>query len=378
MYPALAVLNALKVEPGNRAADGVHPGTGEMQVLWLGGAGGMEAELVGRIGIPFDAIPAAGVHGVGWRALPGNILQLGRGLLAARGILNRFQPDVMLFTGGFVAVPVAIASLISRSRQARPRSLVYVPDIEPALALKVVSRLADRIAVTVEATRTYFKNRTGVVVTGYPVRADLQKWDRQQAFEALELSPELPTIFIFGGSKGSRSINQALRLVLPELLPDMQVIHVSGNLDWPAVQASRDDLARVVGENMLARYKSFPYLHAEMGAAYTVADLVICRAGASTLGELPLFGVPAILVPYPYAWRYQQINAEYLAERGAAQILQDGELNTKLLLVVKNLIQNQAKLASMRAAMIQLDRPDAASQIAAEVWSLGATIGGSL
>ncbi len=378
MYPALAVLNALTDDERHQAADDVHPRKGDLQVLWVGGIGGMETNLVRRAGIPFVAIPAAGVHGVGWRALPGNILQLVRGFLAAWRILNRFKPEVMLFTGGFIAVPVAIAGVLPGMGRSRPRSLVYVPDIEPALASKTVSHFADRVAVTVDATRAYLKRRTRLVVTGYPVRKDLQKWNREQAFQTWQLSPQLPTVFIFGGSKGSRSINQAVQMILPDLLMDMQVIHISGTLDWPDIQASQGQLSQRVSPDILQRYKVFPYLHAEMGAAFSAADLVVCRAGASTLGELPLFGVPAILVPYPYAWRYQQVNAQYLSERGAALILQDAELSTALLPVIRDLIKNREKLSEMRAAMSGLAQPDAASSIAAELRALVAPIGGTL
>ena len=338
----------------------------------------MEGELVRRAGIPFEAIPAAGVHGVGWRALPGNLLQLARGLLAALRILANFKPQVMFFTGGFVAVPIALAGILPRPGQRRPRSLLYVPDIEPALALRTLARFANRIAITVEATRIYFDRRPELIVTGYPVRADLQRWSREQALQAIQVSPQLPTLLVFGGSKGARSINQAVLRTLPELLREVQVIHISGTLDWPEVQAHRDQLAGSLGQDMLLRYKAFPYLHAEMGAALTVADLVVCRAGASTLGELPLFGVPAILVPYPYAWRYQQVNAQYLAERGAALVLQDAEMSLGLLPLVRDLIHNPEKLARMRAAMSSLAKPDAAKHIAAEIWSLAAPIGGSL
>ncbi|UCH58575.1 MAG: UDP-N-acetylglucosamine--N-acetylmuramyl-(pentapeptide) pyrophosphoryl-undecaprenol N-acetylglucosamine transferase [Anaerolineales bacterium] len=377
MYPALAVLNALADEKRDQLDDDIHPG-GDLQVLWVGSVGGMETDLVKREGVPFEAIPAAGVHGVGWRTLPGNLIQLARGFLAARRILKKFKPEVMFFTGGFVAVPMAIASMLTYKNRSRPRSLVYVPDIEPALALKTVSRFADRIAITVDETRAYMKLRSKMVVTGYPVRADLQKWDRERALRTLQLSPGLPTVFIFGGSKGSRSINQAVQKILPDLLREMQVIHISGTLDWQDIQVSQKLLFQRAGSEAFQRYKVYPYMHSEMGAAFTVADLVVCRAGASTLGELPLFGVPAILVPYPYAWRYQQVNAQYLAERGAALVLQDAKVSTDLLPLIRDLIHNREKLSAMRTAMSGLVQPEAAKNIAGELRALASTIGGSL
>jgi UDP-N-acetylglucosamine--N-acetylmuramyl-(pentapeptide) pyrophosphoryl-undecaprenol N-acetylglucosamine transferase len=109
-----------------------------------------------------------------------------------------------------------------------------------------------------------------------------------------------------------------------------------------------------------------------MGAAFTVADLALSRAGASTLGELPLFGLPAVLVPYPYAWRYQQVNAQYLAERGAAVVLEDAELPTQLLPVVRDLIENIHKREQMRSAMRALAQPDSAAKIAGHLHSLSA------
>jgi UDP-N-acetylglucosamine--N-acetylmuramyl-(pentapeptide) pyrophosphoryl-undecaprenol N-acetylglucosamine transferase len=322
----------------------------------------MEANLVKRAGIDYTDIPAGQLHGVGIRRLPGNLAAMAQGYFAARETLRRFQPHVLFFTGGYVAVPMALAGR-------KIPSLLYVPDIEPGLALKSLSRFARAIAVSAEDSRAYFPGRAAVTVTGYPVRPDLAAWDRRAAQDALRLSPELPTLLVFGGSKGSRSINNALMTILPELLAGMQVIHVSGELDWPAVQANRHSLAQTLAatgnEALLdARYRPYPYLHAEMGAAFAAADLAVCRAGASTLGELPAYGLPAILVPYPHAWRYQYVNAEYLARHDAAQILVDQELGTRLLPLVLELIQDPQRLGRMRQAMRSLAQPGAARSIA--------------
>ena len=110
-------------------------------------------------------------------------------------------------------------------------------------------------------------------------------------------------------------------------------------------------------------YKIFPYLHEEMGAAFSAADLIISRAGASTLGEFPLFGVPAILVPYPYAWRYQKVNADYLVSKNAALLIKDEDLSGQMEGAVKDLFDHPEKLASMKDAMKSLAQPEAAKQI---------------
>ena len=345
MYPALSVVQAL----GDRAE----------AVLWVGGQGGMEADLVTRAGLPFRAIPAAGVHGVGLRRLPGNTWRLLRGYGAARRILREFRPDVLFFTGGYVAVPVGVAGR-------RIPTVLYVPDIEPGLALKSLARLADRIALTAEDSRAFFPGHRGLVVTGYPVRQTLLKWQRGQALAHFGLEADTPTLLVFGGSKGARSINRALLAGLAALLPQMQILHISGQLDWEAVKAAREQLP----PDLRRRYHAFPYLHEDMGAALAAADLVVSRAGASILGEFPLFGLPAVLVPYPYAWRYQRVNAAYLADRGAAQILPDEELPQRLVPVVQRLMTDHAGRERMAAAARALARPDAAEKIAHTLLSL--------
>lgn len=329
----------------------------------------MEADLVKRLDIPYTSIPAAGVHGVGLRALPGNLVKLVQGFFAGRQILQQFHPDVVLFTGGYVAIPVALAARFTQSRSVRPSSLLYVPDIEPGLALKTLARFANRIAVTSETSRSFFSTHSQVVVTGYPVRPDLGNWTRQKARQVFQLKMNLPTLLVFGGSKGARSINRAVLSVLPELLVEMQVIHISGDLDWQEVEEARQKLIHTHPE-FNHRYHTFPYLHEEMGAALAVADLVLSRAGAATLGEFPYFGIPAILIPYPHAWRYQKVNAQYLEKQGAAIVLEDSDLPQCILPVILDLIQHPKKREQMSRAMKSLANPQAASAIAGEITTL--------
>jgi len=337
-----------------------------IDVLWVGGIGGMETDLVKSEGFPFTAIPAAGVHGVGLRTLPHNLWQIGRGLVMSRQVIRRFRPEVMFFTGGYLAVPVALASRLPGTMQPRPVNLLLVPDIEPGLALRTLARFADHIALTVEASKRFFPMRTPLTVTGYPTRRELRSWTDESARRALNISPKVPTLLVFGVSKGARSINRALLAGLPELLTEMQIIHISGHLDWTEVESYRASLNR----QLQARYLAYPYLHNEMGAAMRVADLVVSRAGASCLGEFPLFGLPAVLVPYPHAWRYQEMNAHYLAEKGAAYILPDVDLPTKIVPTIRKLIADSPRLNAMRRAMLSLSHPEAAESIAALLLTL--------
>ncbi len=360
VYPALSVLKQLmsqKPEPAQQVQANTGPASIEkLQVLWVGGSGGMEADLVKREGIRFESIPAAGVHGVGVQTLPGNLWQLSRGFFTSRRILRKFRPEVLFFTGGFVAVPMALAARVSR----KTKSLLYVPDIEPGLALGTIARFSDCITLTVEESGVYFPKHPSKVVTGYPVRPGLDQWTIEQARSFFALDEQIPVLMVFGGSRGARSINQALAEVLPDLLQEMQVIHITGKLDWQMMEQIR---ARLSSEQ-LNRYRPYPYLYDEIGAAMRLADLAITRAGASTLGELPLFGLPAILIPYPYAWRYQRVNANYLVKRGAAEVIEDAQLNVQLLTNVRKLMADSGKRKQMSAAMRTLAKPEASARIA--------------
>lgn len=356
MYPALAILQTLKHNQ-------------DLTTLWVGGEGGMEAELVTRAevasqaNIAYKAIPAAGLHGVGLRTLPANLWKLLRGLLASRRILRQFQPDVLLFTGGYLAVPMALAGI-------RTPSLLYVPDIEPGLALKALARFASRIALTTETSRKYFNHQERLTVTGYPTRAELLQTDRTEARRRLGLTDALPVLLVFGGSKGARTLNRALLAILPQLLEKTQVLHISGTLDWAEVEGAQAALpSRLTGN-----YHPVPYLH-EMGDALASADLVLSRAGAATLGEYPLFGLPAILVPYPYAWRYQHVNAEYLVQHEAAILLRDEDLYAQLLDTITGLLTTPDQLKKMQQAMQRLAQPDAAHAIAELVLGLAGQAG---
>ncbi len=316
----------------------------------------MEADLVKREGLRFESIPAAGLHGVGVTAMPGNLWRLAKGFFASRRILRKFNPDVLFYTGGYVAVPMALAARLS----GHTRSLLYVPDIEPGLAIKTIARYSDCITLTVEESSGYFPKHPNKVVTGYPLRPGMERWTDEQARSFFALLEPLPVLLVFGGSQGAHSINHALASVLGELLPEMQVIHITGRGDWQMMERVRNHLPSA----LLNRYRPYPYLYEEIGAAMRLADLAVTRAGASTLGELPLFGLPAILVPYPYAWRYQRLNASYLVKHGAAELLEDAELGGQLGGRVRTLMADRARLEKMSQAMRILAQPQASARIA--------------
>lgn len=324
----------------------------------------MEAALVNRAGLTFSPVPAAGIHGVGFSSLPRNLMRLARGIANARQVIRRFQPHALFFTGGFVGIPVAVAGW-------RLPKAVFVPDIEPAMALRFIGRLSDVITVSTETSRSYYAPGRNVVVTGYPTRHELSAVERGDARARLGLDPKWPVLLVFGGSHGARSINHALWDCLVNLLQRVQVVHITGELDWSRVEEIKDKLPEVA----LDSYHPYAYLHEEMPYALAAADLVVSRAGAATLGEYPILGLPSILVPYPHAWRYQKVNAEHLVSRGAAVQLDDGEIASTLLPAILGLLDDPARLNEMATASRKLATPNAARAIADEIMDLGKTKG---
>lgn len=351
VYPALAVVPKLK----QLRAD--------LEILWLGSKGGMEQALVERAGLTFEAIAALGLRGKNPLALGQGLWALSQGYRQSRRIIERFRPDALFVTGGYVCVPVTLAA-----RRAGAPVVIYLPDIEPGLAIKFLARFAQRVAVTAPEAQQFFKPGL-TVVTGYPVREDLFSPSFQgegrgevktAARRQLGLRDDLPVLMVFGGSRGARSINQAVVECLADFLPLCQIVHVTGTLDEAWVLVRRAELS----PEWQTRYRVSAYLHEEMATALLAADLVISRAGASVLGEFPAVGLPAILAPYPYAGAHQRLNADYLARQGAAVVVKDEDLSRKLKGIVMELLTDKEKLAAMSRASASLAQPEAAARLA--------------
>jgi UDP-N-acetylglucosamine--N-acetylmuramyl-(pentapeptide) pyrophosphoryl-undecaprenol N-acetylglucosamine transferase len=353
VYPALAVVERIRDQgSGIRDQDSTFR-IPHSEILWIGGQGGVEEALVKRAGIEFAAIPAGGLHGVALIKAVKNGLKLIAGTFQALRLIGRWRPEVLLTTGGFVSGPMAVACWLRRVP-----IVVYLPDIEPGRAVKFVAWFASKIAVTVDESRKYFP-ADKTIVTGYPTRAAFAQADRPTALRHFDLDPQRQTLLVFGGSKGARSINRALGQIAGRVLVDHQIIHITGSSDIDEVRGKREALP----DELKSRYHVFEYVH-EMGLAFAAADLVVSRAGASILGEYPLFGLPSILIPYPYAWRYQRVNAALLVARGAALQLDDATLNATLLPAIERLMNDEAQLETMRAAARALARPDPARAVA--------------
>lgn len=346
IYPALTAVAALQ-----------DSGVDREQILWVGVKGEMEEDLVPRAGLTLATIQGGPIVGVSLGTRMKNLSKLTWSLGSANRLIRHFRPDVMLMTGGYMAAPVALAARL----QAVP-IVIFLPDVEPGSAIKAITPMASKVACATELSSQYIP-ADKMVVTGYPVRPEIQlaaQISKEAALAQFDLTTERPTLFVFGGSRGAWNINKALLDNLPRLLAKIQIIHISGAKTWPQVEA----FAQTLPADLRRYYRPYAYLHERMGAAFRAADLALARAGASMMGECPAFGLPAILVPLTFAWRYQKVNADYLSERGAALQSTDERLPEEIAPLVLELLADGPRLRAMQEAARALARPEAAYKLA--------------
>jgi UDP-N-acetylglucosamine--N-acetylmuramyl-(pentapeptide) pyrophosphoryl-undecaprenol N-acetylglucosamine transferase len=284
----------------------------------------------------------------------------------ALALLGRLRPDVVVATGGFVAVPTAVAAAARRHPL-----LVHEQVVVPGLANRLIARVADRIAVTFAASAAAFPAGK-VVVTGNPIRPELHAGQRARAFARFDLDPGLPLTYVTGGALGAHRVNRAVGAALAPLLRLTQLVHqagdnVHGDLAWLRGEAAR--LPPPLG----ARYRVVARVGEELGDLYAAASLVVGRAGAGTVTELAALALPGILVPLPGARGDEQTaNARVLADAGAAVLLPERELTPeRLLREVTNLLADPARLRTMSAHARALATPDAADRLVDLVLALG-------
>ncbi len=347
-------------------------------VIYIGSSDGMERGIVEReSNLTFRGLPAAALRGRGPRALLRNSATIVAGVTMARRLLRELRPAAILGTGGYVCVPLFLAA-----RMARIPTIIYLPDVVPGLAVQFLARVATQVACNVEDARHYLPNRRRsrypLLVTGYPVRAELFDQDKATCQSAFDLREDLPVLLVYGGSRGARSINRAIEALLPDVLELAQVVHIcgrEGDESWLRAAAER------LEPRLQARYRLYPYLHNDgeqtMIRAFGAADLALCRSGASTLAELPAAALPAVLVPYPYV--HQDENADYLVSRGAAVKVADGEMigdgqpqESRLFLELQRLLTQPQERYAMAQQSKRLARPDAARQLADALCRLAA------
>jgi UDP-N-acetylglucosamine--N-acetylmuramyl-(pentapeptide) pyrophosphoryl-undecaprenol N-acetylglucosamine transferase len=356
--PALTVVDELKRRNSLEA------------VIWIGSRTGVEKQAAEEAGIRYVAIPTGKLRRyLSLRNLT-DAVRVPLGVLAARRALSEFRPDIVLSTGGFVSVPTVIAA----------RGLAPVVTHEQTtiigLANRINARLSEVLAVSFDRTANQARQIHGrVVITGNPVRAELVTGDRLRGLTRLGFETDLPVIYVTGGARGARAINQRIAAMLPAILHHTQILHQTGpasaNADAIDHALMRDSLP----VNLRGRYMVVEFVGNELPDVYAAADLVIGRAGAGTIAELAYIGKPAILIPLPGAGGDEQtLNAKVLGDAEAAIVISQHDATPERLQdEILSLISDPARRARMATASQSVARPDAASRLADTLLSIKPT-----
>ena len=344
VYPALSVIDSCQADPT----------TPPSLFHWVGSTAGMERSIVEKAGVSFSAVSAGAIRGRSPIAAIRSALSIAQGMTQAHHLIREFKPDAVLATGGFVCVPVVLAA-----RFAGVPSLVYLPDLRPGWAVRFLARVATAVSVSFDEVVRFIPAKR-VVVTGYPVRSDLQRVTKTEGRAKLGLPTDEPVVLVVGGSRGARTINDAVIRDAPRILKHARIVHSTGTQGYSAIRESIDRLPEAVRD----RYRVSPYLDAELAPAMAAADVIVSRSGASCLGEFPAVGAPSIVVPYPHAGGHQQLNADFLSRHGAASVVDDASVQQGALSdAIESLLNDPDRLNQMSASARRLARPHAARDI---------------
>jgi UDP-N-acetylglucosamine--N-acetylmuramyl-(pentapeptide) pyrophosphoryl-undecaprenol N-acetylglucosamine transferase len=316
------------------------------EIIFIGTARGLENRLVPAAGFPLKLVKVGALNRVSLATRAKTAFDLPRAIFSAAGILNEFQPDIVIGVGGYASGPAMLAAILKHIP-----TLAFEPNLVPGFANRMVAHFVSAAAVHFPQTAEHFRN---AVVTGVPVRPAFFQIPKKP------YSPASPTLLVFGGSQGARAINQAMIRSLPELakrLPNLQVIHQTGERDYNEVQAAYS------GIGIAAEVHKFID---NMPAFFGRADLVLCRSGASTVAEIAAAGKPAIFVPFPHAADdHQRRNAEAMEQTNAAVVLEETKLDEVWLVdTICTLFDFPQRLAQMSDAARAMAHPDAAKEIA--------------
>jgi UDP-N-acetylglucosamine--N-acetylmuramyl-(pentapeptide) pyrophosphoryl-undecaprenol N-acetylglucosamine transferase len=339
VIPALAIAQQLKKQFA-------------AEVLFIGTARGIETRLVPQAGFPLELIKVGALKNVSLLTRAKTMFDLPRALWASGRMLSDFDPDVVIGVGGYASGPAMLGAI-----RRRIPTLAFEPNVVPGFANRLIARWVSAAAVHFEETCEYFPNCR---VTGVPVR---------QAFFEIQSPPLLagsPTLLVFGGSQGARAINQAMIESLAGLkqrIPGIHIIHQTGQRDYDNV-LSAYQRSGISGEV----HKFID----DMPVTFARADLLVCRSGASTVGEITAAGKPAIFVPFPRAADdHQNVNARALERAGAAVVVEESNLGAAYLVdTIFALLADPNRLQSMSAAAKSLAHPKALEEIAAMVKQL--------
>ncbi len=348
VYPAISIADAIKkIQP-------------EAELLFVGAKGKIEMEKVPKAGYPIKGLWISGFH----RKLTlRNLLfpiKLAFSLVRAWSILRKFQPDLVIGVGGFASGPV----LEVATRMAKP-TLIQEQNSYPGITNKLLAKKVNKICVAYDGLERFFPNEK-IIQTGNPVRTAFfgKAVDKNEAYRHFGLNPNLKTIFVFGGSLGASSINQAMAANAGKIEGNtaIQILWQVGKLYEERYQDSA--AAKAMNVRML------PFVD-RMDLAFAIADLTICRAGAGTISELCLIGQAAMLIPSPnVAEDHQTKNAQALVDKSAAHLLEDSEAKEKIMDEAFALLADEEQLKHLAINIKTLAKPNAAKVIATEALEL--------
>jgi UDP-N-acetylglucosamine--N-acetylmuramyl-(pentapeptide) pyrophosphoryl-undecaprenol N-acetylglucosamine transferase len=354
IYPALGIDDALRAAAGS----------GAYERRFFGNRDGLEARVVTTM--PLTFVPSAPLRReVSLRALRTFIRNVAGVAVAVRALLA-YRPALLIATGGYVCFPVVVAARLLRTLgRLDVRIALLEINARPGLTNRLLTPLVDEVWITFAQSQEFFGAKARL--TGAPVRASLvASIERAAARSALELAADRTTIVVMGGSQGARSINDAVvkMLAAGEFPPDWQILQISGERDYADLRARHATLPPPATARLVA------YV-ADPANVYAAADIVVARAGASTLAELATTATPAILVPYPFAADdHQTANARLFASGGAAVVIADADLNPATLATALRACLQPERLRQMRAAAALLAPGGAAAKIVDRITAL--------
>lgn len=344
IYPALTLIDAIK----NKRPDA--------EFLYVGTEKGLEADIVPKAGINFTALKLEG--GLERHFTLENISRAANAIWSVKragDIVKNFKPNAVVGTGGYVCGPILLAASLMKVP-----TLIQEQNAVAGVTNKILSKFVNKIAVgTRDALKNFPTDKT--IFTGNPIRRAVLDAKKEDGLKEFDFTGDKPIVLISGGSRGARSINDAMIDVLKAEAQknSAQFLHVTGKGEFESVTQKLSDVLDA------PNIKVVPYLY-NMPTAMAMADLAIFRAGATGLAELTARGVPAILIPYPYAAEnHQEFNARSLVEAGAARMILNKDLTAEILsATLDELLSSPEKLKSMATASLSLGKPNAADEIA--------------
>lgn len=332
----------------------------ECEILFFGTARGLEAKILPQLGYHLKKIWLRGFQrrfNLYMLILP---FQVVASFLQCAITIVKFKPDVVIGTGGYVSGPALfLAALIGYP------TIIQEQNSYPGITTRFLARMVDQVHLSFKESTRYFKNKKKLYIRGNPIRSSLNITNRNEAIAKLGLDPKKKNLLVFGGSQGAHSINQAIATIIDDLLNDenWQIIWGTGELDYQEIQSSCSKFSK--------RVLIKPFI-TDMASAYAVADLVICRAGATTLAELQTCGLPVILVPFPFAAAgHQEANARALVNQHAAEMVLNHELDSsKLITTLQSLMHDEQKRKRLAVNLKALAMPLAAEKIIDDMMTL--------